>query len=297
MSDSKQGETQAQDEAPVSRRALLTGIGGVAAGAGLAVLATATPAEAVVGDMFFGQSNDATNSNTELKSVATSYTLTVRNTGTGSTNGGMLVDADHGPAITAVATEGIGVSGTSTDGLGVRAQGAQAALYLVPKAGTGPPAAGLTHFRGEVVIDSLGRMFINSLQGNPGVWVRPGFNSLTPIRVADTRAGTGTPYSSGTKLGAGQTLVISFTGVGGLAIPAGATAVALNITATGPTAAGYLTLYPDGVGNPGTSNVNFNPNQTVANFAIVPLSSGGKLRVYNNTGAVHVVLDASGFYF
>ena len=50
------------------------------------------------------------------------------------------------------------------------------------------------------------------------------------------------------------------TGRGGL--PAtGVGAVVLNVTATGPTAQGYLTVYPTGGTRPTASNLNFMPGE------------------------------------
>ena len=67
-------------------------------------------------------------------------------------------------------------------------------------------------------------------------------------------------------------------GVG--AVPAGATAAVLNVTAVVPNAAqggasGFLTLYPEGGTQPTVSNVNTVPNEIVANLVTVQLSTSG----------------------
>ncbi|MEP7193952.1 MAG: hypothetical protein ABI903_13915, partial [Actinomycetota bacterium] len=109
-----------------------------------------------------------------------------------------------------------------------------------------------------------------------------------PTRVLDTRIGTGAPTA---KLGAAGTLTLSVPG-----LPAGTTAVALNVTATNPTAASYLTLYPGGTTRPTASNLNIVPNQTIPNMVIVPVGPGNTVTIYNNTGTVDVIADLVGYY-
>ena len=67
-------------------------------------------------------------------------------------------------------------------------------------------------------------------------------------------------------------------------MPAGATAVVANVTATGATAQSFLTAYPDGTTRPLASNLNFGAGQTVPNLVTVPLSAGGAIDLYNAVG-------------
>jgi Zn-dependent metalloprotease len=115
-----------------------------------------------------------------------------------------------------------------------------------------------------------------------------GFTGKTPTRVLDTRSGIGAPKA---KLGAGATLTLTVPG-----LPAGVTAVALNVTATGPTAASFLTVYPGGTARPTASNLNFVAGQTIPNMVLVPLGSGGKVTFYNNAGTVNVIADLVGYF-
>jgi hypothetical protein len=73
-------------------------------------------------------------------------------------------------------------------------------------------------------------------------------------------------------------------------------AVVLNVTATNPTIASYLTVWPDAVTQPGTSDVNFVAGQTVPNLVVVQVGSNGKVDVYNAYGYVNVVVDVTGWY-
>ncbi|HKB31655.1 MAG TPA: hypothetical protein VKD26_12570, partial [Streptosporangiaceae bacterium] len=79
-------------------------------------------------------------------------------------------------------------------------------------------------------------------------------------------------------------------------VPAsGVTAVVMNVTVTGATAAGYLTVYPDGQPRSGTSSLNFVTGETIPNLVIVPVVDG-KVDFYNSAGTVNLVADITGYY-
>jgi hypothetical protein len=75
--------------------------------------------------------------------------------------------------------------------------------------------------------------------------------------------------------------------------PAGAGAVAINITSTGSRAGGYVAAYPCDTARADVSNLNHVRGQTVAAAAIVPVSSSGEICVYNHQ-AGHVIVDLFG---
>jgi hypothetical protein len=65
-----------------------------------------------------------------------------------------------------------------------------------------------------------------------------------------------------------------------------------NVTVTGGPAAGFVTVYPSDNAQPLTSSVNWTAGQTVANNAIVRLSSSGRVNIFNGSSqSVHVILD------
>ena len=150
-----------------------------------------------------------------------------------------------------------------------------------------------------VQVDSLGRvaLFLGSsgsaelvvdVEGylSPGV-PTDGTSSVSPTRVLDTRQ-TGVP------LAAGGSRVVSLAGRAG--IPRNATAAVVNLTVTGPGAAGYVTAFPTGSARPGTSNVNFAAGQTIANLVFVRLGSGGDITLYNGSGrAAQLIVDVQGY--
>lgn len=119
-------------------------------------------------------------------------------------------------------------------------------------------------------------------------WLGPrGTSRLTPIgptRVVDTRSGM-----AGTRLGAGATLEVNFSG----AVPAGSSAVALNVTAVGAAGAGFLAAFPCGV-RPDTSTVNFIGGEARPNNTIVGLA-GGKVCVYSDV-ETDVLVDLVGSF-
>jgi hypothetical protein len=113
-----------------------------------------------------------------------------------------------------------------------------------------------------------------------------GFTGTAPTRVLDTRVGTGG------KLGVGSTLTLTIPN-----LPAGATAVALNVAVTGPTSASFLTVYPGGQTRPTLgSNLNYLTGQTIPNMVLVPVGPGGTVSFYNSAGTVHVIADLVGYY-
>ncbi|MEA2685353.1 MAG: hypothetical protein QOE93_548, partial [Actinomycetota bacterium] len=118
------------------------------------------------------------------------------------------------------------------------------------------------------------------------------FHALPPARILDTRDGTG---GSNVPVGPATTLSVSVTGVGGVP-PTGVTAVVLNVTATEPTAGGFLTVFPSDAARPLASNLNLLPAQTVPNLVVAKVGADGKVNVYNHTGTTHVIFDVLGWY-
>jgi YVTN family beta-propeller protein len=118
------------------------------------------------------------------------------------------------------------------------------------------------------------------------------YDSAGPVRILDTRNGTG-GYT--TPVGPGGTIGLQVDGVAG--VPStGVTAVALNVTATNPTASSYVTVYPDGAARPTASNLNFTAGETIPNLVIVPVGADGKVDFYNFAGSVNLVADLAGYY-
>lgn len=78
-------------------------------------------------------------------------------------------------------------------------------------------------------------------------------------------------------------------------IPAGAQAVALNVTSVLPDASGFATVWPCGVARPVTSNLNFARGGIDSNGVIAPVGSNGKTCLYTHVGT-DVVVDLMGWF-
>jgi hypothetical protein len=152
-------------------------------------------------------------------------------------------------------------------------------MVLVPLG----PGNTITFFNAAGTVDVLADVMGYYAPGTGG-----GFTGKTPARALDTRIGLGAPQA---RLGAGQTLTLTVPG-----LPAGATAVALNVTAVDPSAGSFLTVYPGGAPRPGASNLNYLAGQIVPNMVLVPLGPGNTITFFNAAGTVDVLADVMGYY-
>lgn len=142
----------------------------------------------------------------------------------------------------------------------------------------------------QIIVDVEGWYDTSASTGGAGL-----FNPLPPLRIADTRTGTGTPYS-GQTLGLGQAITIQVAGAGGVP-SSGAEAVVLNVTAVDATAPSVISVFPTGTGTSNASTVNFVPGEAVPNQATVELGTGGAVTVLNiGPGSADVILDVAGWY-
>jgi hypothetical protein len=130
------------------------------------------------------------------------------------------------------------------------------------------------------------------------------YQPLTPYRVLDTRSATCVQCGAGA-LGQGQTRTIQVGGYSplgytGTTVPAGATAVVLNVTAVSGSAGTYLTVFPAGEAVPNASTLNPPADDNVANLVTVTLGSSGAspgyVNIYNHLGSIDVVADVEGYY-
>ncbi|MFF5975779.1 N-acetylmuramoyl-L-alanine amidase [Streptomyces sp. NPDC012769] len=117
------------------------------------------------------------------------------------------------------------------------------------------------------------------------------FYPVAPKRLMNTLAGVGVPKA---KVGPGQEVVLQVAGVQGIPVT-GVGAVALNVTVTNPTTTGYVSVYPNGMPRPATSNLNFKAGVSIPNLVVVPVVDG-KVRFYNHAGSVDLLADVTGYY-
>ena len=150
-----------------------------------------------------------------------------------------------------------------------------------------------------VAIGNLGKVRLRNSTGSVHVladlagWYAPAagssFRAVDPVRLLDTRRGA--------PLGAGGRLDLRVAGTG--PVPAGATAVALTVTAVGATAETDVRAYPPGV-DPGAvpqvSNLNVGSSDAVPNLVLVRVGADGTVRLRNASGRVHLLADLAGYY-
>ncbi len=118
---------------------------------------------------------------------------------------------------------------------------------------------------------------------------------VVPARLLETRPGLSTVdgrFNGVGRIPAGQTIALRVAGRG--QVPIDAAAVVVNVTAVGPSDAGYLSVFPCGGSVPSASSVNYAPGQVVPNAALAEVGTGGNVCVFS-LAATDVVVDVSGF--
>ena len=167
---------------------------------------------------------------------------------------------------------------------------------------SGDPDSLMTPFAepGEAVRDP-GNVMLGMFQDMG--WQTPGlpgsrYTPVQPVRILDTRDGTGQAGHQPVRLGVGSTDLNVETRLSG--VPSDATAVVLNVTSEGASATTDLRVYPTpravGAPVPDVSNLNVSGSQTRANLVTVPVGRAGMVRLRNAAGSTNVLVDLAGFY-
>jgi len=209
---------------------------------------------------------------------------------------------------------GIPLTGVTAVSVNLTAVGPTAEGYVTvwPCGSTQPETSNVNFVKDQIVpnaviapVDSTGKVCIASSVGTHVVvdvngWfgATSGLNAVTPVRVFDTRSGTGgVPVAKvGALDGSGTALEVSVLSAIGQSVGA-VSAVSLNVTATGTSASkygGYVTAYPCGT-RPNASNLNFVSSQTVPNAVIVPVSATGTVCFYVY-GQADLIADVNGWF-
>ena len=122
------------------------------------------------------------------------------------------------------------------------------------------------------------------------------FTPIGPARVLDSRSGAGgysTPFVSGTP----RTFQLG--GVAGM--PSDAVAVAGNLTVTGQTAGGYVSMTTNATSTPAVSTINMPVGDTRANGLTIRLNGNGRASLVFvggklGTDRANLIFDVTGFY-
>ncbi|NUT51272.1 MAG: hypothetical protein HOV94_28815, partial [Saccharothrix sp.] len=110
------------------------------------------------------------------------------------------------------------------------------------------------------------------------------FTPTPPTRVLDTRTSAA--------VGPASTREVDLSAH----VPASATSVTFTLTGTEPTASTHVIAYPSGAARPVVSNLNLVPGQTSPNLVTVALGADRRIKLYNNAGSTHLVVDLAGYY-
>lgn len=208
---------------------------------------------------------------------------------------------------------GAGVIGQSTAGSGVIGEGGQFDLVasgsgrvLVGTAGAASPPANGT--LGTIARDDAGNLWYayaaNQWSKLGGPATAGSFHPIEPARVFDSRlaayAPNDGPLTSNTnrvvsvKDGRDAAGAVTVADV----VPAGATAVAINVTVAGPTGPNYLSVVPGDAAGFTASTINWPGGFDTANGAIVKLDADRQLKVFcgDQSGSTNVIIDVTGYY-
>jgi Zn-dependent metalloprotease len=206
-------------------------------------------------------------------------TLTVPGLPAGTTAVALNVTATNAPAPGWLSVYPGGQTRPATSNLNWVAGQTIPNMVLVPLG----PGNTVTFFNATGTVDVIADVLGYFQPGTGG-----GFTGMAPSRALDTRVGLGAPLA---KLGPRAPLTLTVSG-----LPAGTSAVALNVTVTGPSAISYLSVYPGGQVQPAASNLNYVPGQTIPNMVLVPLGPGNTVTFYNAAGTTDVIADVMGYY-
>ena len=225
-------------------------------------------------------------------------------TGTGGHTG--PVAGRHSVDVSVTGVAGIPSTGVAAVVLNVTATAPSAGGYVTvyPTGAPLPTASSLNYAKGQTianqVVSGVGsggkvRLYTYStthlIADVAGYYpTGGGYEALAaPSRIVDTRSGLGAPKAP---IGSRHTLAVQVSGKAG--VPADAAAVVLNVTATGSSSGGYLTVFPAGAARSTASNINYTKGQTIAGMVLARLGTGGKVDVYAY-GATHIVVDVQGW--
>lgn len=188
-------------------------------------------------------------------------------------------------------------------------------IYPTPTSGTAVPLVsnlnvgpgGIRANLVTVAVGDSGRVRILNSGGAPhlladvqgwyGAAAGSAFTPTSPLRVLDTRDGTGGVPAA--PVGPGGSIDITVTG-GLRSVPDTATAVILTVTAVNATDVTDVRVFPKPADPtappPDVSNLNLGARQIVPNLVVVRVGSGGAVRLSNSAGSVDLLADLAGWF-
>jgi RHS repeat-associated protein len=251
-------------------------------------------------------------------------TRSTNNIGTCTPSPCARIAANHVLTVNVAGQGGIPTTGVSAVVLNVTAFSPSASSNLVvyPSDATRPSTRDLSLNPGQPIsntviakLDTTGQLDVSSVGADTdvafdveGYFSAPTgtqggtYNPITPQRIADSRDATHTSNCgpSGTtacnNVIAGGSITVTIAGLDPLPPASEVSAVALNITATNTTAAGFVTAYPAGTTRPSVRSLSFDNADTVTELVVAKLSSDGKITLYFGSGGGDFMIDVDGYY-
>ncbi len=179
-------------------------------------------------------------------------------------------------------------------------------VSVAPTGGAAPETSNVNFFANDTVpnlaickLGAGGKVTISGAGGNRhvladvfGYFSSNGdqLRATPPRRVLDSRYGIGFDGP----VGPGRSVRLALGGSG--AVPNTATAVVMNVAATEVAGPSFVSVWPSGEDDPGTSNLNLAPGQTVANLVICRLGEGGALTIANEIAECEIIADVLGYF-
>ncbi|MFG2729037.1 PKD domain-containing protein [Streptomyces canus] len=195
----------------------------------------------------------------------------LRVTVTGGTAGGYLTLYPFGTARPSVSALNFAAHQTTTNGMTVRTS----------------PSGDVYLYNGSAASVSVkvvtAGLFSHSQYGHS-------YAPVTPVRVLDTRNGTGGVTGP---VASGKSITVSVAGTHG--IPADAAAVVLDVQTTSTQASGSLTVTSHGIADSAVTTSYWTKGQTVSNLTVVPLADGKVVLHNSSSGSVQLVTDVFGY--
>ena len=191
-----------------------------------------------------------------------------------------------------------GTSAATAHAAGAAALLSQASPWLDPSALQGVLEARATPAGTPGKDDVYGAGLLAVGTGPPTLPSASPYTGVSPVRIVDTRPQY-LPVSHGDlPLGPASPYVLTVAGqsFGGVAVPANARAVVLNVTVVNPTTSSWLTVWPTGVPKPNASNLNYAGAQVVANSVTATVGANGQISFENARGTADLVVDLTGWY-
>jgi hypothetical protein len=160
---------------------------------------------------------------------------------------------------------------------------------------------------GSIARDSGGNLWYchttNKWSKLAGTSTAGAFHAIAPVRVYDSRAAAPLPGILAPNASRVVSVKDARSSVGTVVVanvvPAGATAVTYNVTATATTGPNYLAVAPgDAAARPEASSLNWGGGYDIANAAVVKLDGSRQVKVFmgDQGGSSHFIIDITGYY-